>query len=76
MTPAEIVAEFPPLSVADVYAALAYYHDHRENIEGQAREDEEVVAKLEAEQGPTRYKQLRDEVLRDKDGGSNPVSSG
>jgi hypothetical protein len=76
MAPAEIVAEFPHLSVADVYAALAYYHDHRENIEGQALEDEDVVAKLEAEQGPTRFRRLRDEVLRDKDGGANPVSSG
>ncbi len=32
-TPAEVVADFPQLSVADVYAALAYYHDHREEIE-------------------------------------------
>ena len=76
MTPAEVVAEFPHLSVADVYAALAYYHDHRQEIERQALEDEEVVAKLEAEQGPTRYTRLRDALLRDKDGGSNPVPSG
>ena len=33
MTPEEIVAEFPQLSVADVHAALAYYLDHREDIE-------------------------------------------
>lgn len=75
LSPAEIVADFPTLSVADVYAALAYYHDHREEIEEQAREDEEFVATLEAAQGPTRYKRLRDEFLKDKDGGSNPVSS-
>ena len=80
MTPAEIVADSPQLSVADVYAALTHYHDHREQIERQAMEDEEVVAKLQTGQGPTRYTQLRDEVLkdkdlRDKDGGSNPIPS-
>ena len=74
-TPAESVADFPQLSVADVYAALAYYHDHREEIERQAREDEEAVATLEAAQGLTRYTRLRDELLRAKDGGSNSVSS-
>ena len=29
----EIVAIFPGITFADVYAALAYYHDHREEIE-------------------------------------------
>src|SRR4051812_14711855 len=30
MSPEDIVSEFPHLTLADVYAALAYYHDHRE----------------------------------------------
>jgi uncharacterized protein (DUF433 family) len=34
----EIVAAYPHLSLADVYAALAYYHDHREAIEQEIRE--------------------------------------
>jgi uncharacterized protein (DUF433 family) len=37
----EILAEFPQLSLSDVYAALAYYHDHREPIDKDIREDEE-----------------------------------
>ena len=37
----EIVADFPQLSLADVYAALAYYHDHREQIHKDIRDDEE-----------------------------------
>jgi len=74
-SPAEIVADFPALSVADVYAALAYYHDHRDEIEEQAREDAEFVAAMEVAQGPTRFTRLRNEFLKDKDGGSNPVSS-
>jgi uncharacterized protein (DUF433 family) len=74
MSPAEIVADFPQLSLSAVYAALAYYHDNREELQRQALEDEAVVARLESEQGATKYTQLRDQVLRGKDGGSNPVS--
>jgi uncharacterized protein (DUF433 family) len=29
----EIVSRYPQLSLADVYAALAYYHDHRVEID-------------------------------------------
>ncbi len=31
----EIIARYPQLTLADVYAALAYYHDHREQIDAQ-----------------------------------------
>jgi uncharacterized protein (DUF433 family) len=31
-SPSQIVSEYPHLTLADVYAALAYYHDHREEI--------------------------------------------
>jgi uncharacterized protein (DUF433 family) len=42
----EIVADFPQLSLSDVYAALAYYHDHREEIDQDIREDEEFFNQL------------------------------
>jgi uncharacterized protein (DUF433 family) len=42
----EIVTDFPQLSLADVYAALAYYHDHRERIDQDIREDEEFFRRL------------------------------
>ena len=48
----QIVAEFPQLSLADVYAALAYYHDRREEIDRQIREDHEFVAQMKAQGGP------------------------
>jgi len=31
-----------------VHAALAYYFDHREEIRGQMKQDEEFVARLQA----------------------------
>lgn len=42
----EIVANFPQLSLADVYAALAYYHDHREQIDNDIRDDEEFFQRV------------------------------
>lgn len=44
-SPEEIVTNFKQLSLADVYAALAYYHDHRGDIEAEVRSE-----RLEADQ--------------------------
>jgi uncharacterized protein (DUF433 family) len=38
-SPEEIVSEFPHLTLADVYAALAYFHDHREAINTEIEAD-------------------------------------
>jgi uncharacterized protein (DUF433 family) len=39
MSPEEIIAEFPHLTLADIYAALAYYHDHREAMNAEIAAD-------------------------------------
>jgi uncharacterized protein (DUF433 family) len=41
----EIATEYD-LSLADVYAALAYYYDHREEVDRGMRADEKLVSKL------------------------------
>ncbi len=51
-SPDQIVADFPQISLADVHAALAYYHDHRDEIDHHIREDDELVERLRAESGP------------------------
>jgi uncharacterized protein (DUF433 family) len=38
-TPGEIVSEFPHLTLAGVYAALAYYHDHRDEMNAEIAAD-------------------------------------
>ena len=43
---ADEIATEHGLSLADVYAALAYYCDHREAIDQAMRDDEESVAEL------------------------------
>jgi len=75
-SPEEMVALYPQLTVADIYAALAYYLDHQKVIDQQAAEDRVAARQLEAEQGPTRFSQLRDELLQGKNGDGNSVSSG
>jgi uncharacterized protein (DUF433 family) len=47
-SPDEIVAEHPGLSLADVHAALAYYYDHRQQIDADILADDEFVATLKA----------------------------
>jgi uncharacterized protein (DUF433 family) len=42
-SPDEIVSHYPQLSLSKVYAALAYYHDHREEIRQEMRDDEAFV---------------------------------
>lgn len=37
------------LDIADIYAALAYYHDHRTEIDKQIKDDEEFVEALKKE---------------------------
>ena len=53
MTPDEIVATYPGLTLADVHAALSYYHDHREAIRADIQADEEFVAQMRANSPPS-----------------------
>jgi uncharacterized protein (DUF433 family) len=44
MTPEQIVSEvYPFLTLGQVYAALAYYEDHREEIDGFHKRDLEIM---------------------------------
>jgi hypothetical protein len=44
----EIVAEYPQITHADVYAALAYFWDHREEILGDMKAAEALVQQMKA----------------------------
>ncbi len=52
MSPDEIVSAYPTITLADVYAALAYYHDHQSEIDAHIRETDEFDAELR-KQGPS-----------------------
>jgi uncharacterized protein (DUF433 family) len=64
MSPAEIVATYPTITLAQVHAALAYYHDHREEIEADIREGDEFVEKLRAGQ-PSIFEKARQRNAKD-----------
>jgi uncharacterized protein (DUF433 family) len=48
MTPEEIVSEYPHLTLASIYAALAYYHDHREEVNADIRAEREWYEEMKA----------------------------
>lgn len=52
-TPEEITDQYPHLTLAQVYAALAYYHANREEMEAEL-----AAEKLEADQFEQAYQQL------------------
>jgi uncharacterized protein (DUF433 family) len=45
-SPDEIVTKFPQLTLADVYAALSYYWDHRDEIQRQMKEDRDFIEEM------------------------------
>jgi uncharacterized protein (DUF433 family) len=47
-SPDEIVGLFPGITLADVYAALVYYFDNRQEIEDELRNQDEWAAWLTA----------------------------
>ena len=53
MTPEEIVATYPSLSLPAVFAALSYYHSHRAEIDSDIETDEGYVAESKLKAGPS-----------------------
>jgi len=65
MSPDEIASAYPSITLSDVYAALAYYFDNREEIDADIRTDDEHWAEIER-QNPDRLaerlRQLRSDA--------------
>ena len=47
MTPEDMALEYPHLTLAQVHAALAYYHANREEIEADIAQEEQAAAHWE-----------------------------
>ena len=65
--PEHIIAEvYPDITVADVFAALAYYHDHRDEMEALFEADRRVDEFGQTQ--PSRLKEAlaKDATLRDR----------
>jgi uncharacterized protein (DUF433 family) len=58
MSPEDLVRRYPSLTLAQVYAALAYYFDHKDEIDADIREDERYVETLKAMSLPSRLQAI------------------
>jgi uncharacterized protein (DUF433 family) len=67
----EIVSSFPQLTMADVYAALAYYWDHREEIQNQMAQETAFVEAMKR-----KYPSVLKEKLAGKNAKDHPVPPG
>jgi hypothetical protein len=68
LSPEEIVTRCPGLGLADVYAALAYYHDHGDEIRRHIDEDD-ALADAVRDETPSKLVAK----LGGRDGGSDPL---
>lgn len=50
MSPDEIVSSYLSITLSDVHAALAYYYEHRERIDSDIREGQQLAEQLRAGQ--------------------------
>src|SRR4051794_5034530 len=57
MTPAQVVAEYPHLTMAQVHAALAYYWSHPDEIHQDIENEEKLAAELKAKAGPSKVQE-------------------
>jgi uncharacterized protein (DUF433 family) len=64
MSAAKIVEDLPTITLAQVHAALAYYHDHRDEIEADIRDGDEFVERLRAGQ-PSIFEKARQRDAQD-----------
>ena len=52
LSPEEICKYWPPLTLGEVHSALAYYHDHQEEVERLIKEGDEFVEKMRRQNEP------------------------
>ena len=67
MTPEEIVVTYPSLSLPAVFAALAYYHGHRDEIDSDIETDEQYAAEAKLKTGPSIFQEKMRVALHGKD---------
>lgn len=59
MSPDEIVSAYPSLTLSDIYAALAFYHDHRAEIDADIKADDDHWSEIERQNSGRLIERLR-----------------
>jgi uncharacterized protein (DUF433 family) len=57
MSPDEIVSAYPTITLSDVHAALAYYYEHRAELDAAIAAGQKFVAQLKAQSPPSLLRQ-------------------
>ena len=65
LSPQDIVRQHPSITLGQVYAALAYYHEHQPEIRQQIQDGEAFAKQLQAE-NPSRLRQKLAHQTSDK----------
>ena len=68
LSPAEIVEQYPSITLADVYAALAYYLDHRAEIEADFADAQKWAEYGETQPSKVKAALAKNPELREKFG--------
>jgi len=58
MSPDEIVTSHPTITLAQVHAALAYYYDHKQEIDEDVEEGKRFAEELKAKSPPSKLQEL------------------
>ncbi len=56
-SPDEIASDYPSITLTDVYAALAFYHENRDRIDADIIEGERFVEEMKAKAPPSPLRQ-------------------
>ncbi len=75
MSADEIATAHPSISLAQIHAALAYYFDHKAEIDADIEEGERFAAAMKAETPPSRLRKLL-EARTVAHGSDDSLSSG
>ena len=69
LTPKQIQSEYAGLTLGQVYSALAYYWDHKEDIDRQIEDEKRFVDEMRRQNEPHQRELMRKLVQRAKDKG-------
>jgi uncharacterized protein (DUF433 family) len=58
MTPTQIAATYPTITLSQVHAALAYYYDHRDEIQAAIEEERDFIEEQKAKTPPSKLQKI------------------
>lgn len=70
-TPEEMAEQFPPLTLAQIHSALAYYYSHKAELDAQIEEGRRFAEEMRAKAPPGPSREDLQRRLRERQGKGN-----